>query len=423
MKLNLSLGVLAALQLTASLLIQLTVLRLVGAGPETDAFVAAQAGPLVLFAILSVSLHSVWQPRLSVVADDVARWRELQGVAQGQVLITFGSLALVLCVSAPLWIPHLFPGFEHAQVLLTTAMSLPLFVATALNGHSTLFTTALRSRDRFVAAEVVALGGTLISLALIAVTVPWAGVKAAPWCILARALAVSAILHVRAGRPAPNLRKAWSSGEVWQQLRPLLAGSSLYKTAPLIDRYWSSQAAAGGVTVLSLAQTGMGALAAVLERAFCVPVAPQLGRLVGRADYVQLRSVCRRAIKRVTIATVLIAAALGASHPLWVPALGALLKLSPQVATQMWLICMLLIGYLHVASSGTVVVAAFYAMGNTRTPVRIGIAGFLIGVVLKSVGFVMYGLPGLALATSTYYVGNFLTTWLFLEKTIHARLS
>ena len=66
----------------------------------------------------------------------------------------------------------------------------------------------------------------------------------------------------------------------------------------------------------------------------------------------------------------------------------------------------LLLGFVLVAAAGTAVVAVFYAMGDTRTPALIGSAGFVLGLAAKAAGFLAAGLPGLAAATSLYYLLN-----------------
>lgn len=421
MKLTLSLGALAALQLLASVVLQLLVLTIVGAGPGTDAFVAAQALPQVLLAVLSVSMQSVWQPRFAVLANDIAAWRAAQCAAQGQSLMLFGSVALVVLASAGFWVPGLFPGFSSAQRELTVAMTLPLIAGAVLSGHAALLTTALRARDRFLTAEVTAVAGALCALALIVVTVPRYGVIAAAWVNLARALLTSCALFLLADRPHPSLASGWNHTEAWGQLRPMLAGSSLYKTSPLIDRFWTSQSAAGGMTIFSVGQTAMGALAMVLERAVSMPVAPRLARLVEAGDFLGVRSLYRRCVSRITWLVAGLGLLLLAAEPFWAGLLGPLLKIGPPLAFQLWVICLLLLGYLHVAASGTIAVAAFCAMGEAQTPVKVGVLAFLASVVVKSAAFVAWGLPGLAAATSIYYLANMALMSLLLERRIHAR--
>lgn len=423
MRLGLSLATLALLQVVLSLVIQLAVLRIVGVGSLTDAFVAAQAVPLVVFSIISVSLHGIWQPRMSILINEGAEWRKAQGIAQGQTLLVFGSVGIPLLLLSDLWLPLMFPGFDQVQVALCSKMTLPLIASAGLNCHSAIFITALRARDRFIRGELVALLGNALAIALIFVLVPVKGIHMAAWIIFTRALLVYILLYVLAERPLVAVRQAWSHRESWESLKPLIAGSSLYKTSPLVDRYWSSQASAGGVTLLNLAQSAMGVLATVLERAICVPAAPELARLVQRRDYMGVRRAYRRCVLLISLITALLAAGLVAIYSVWQPLFDIALNMPAPQAAEIWWICLALLGYLHVAAAGTIVVAAFYAMGDTRTPLTIGVIGFFVGVLLKSVGFLQMGLIGLASASSLYYLCNMMFMCIFLEKKIDANLS
>lgn len=76
-------------------------------------------------------------------------------------------------------------------------------------------------------------------------------------------------------------------------------------------------------------------------------------------------------------------------------------------------------GYLHAAAAGAIVIQAFYAMGNTKTPVKIGFAGFLLSLGVKAIGYLWFGLLGLALGTTIYYSLNMLVMWIILESTIN----
>src|SRR5690349_2730729 len=93
---RLSLGALAAVQLTASFLLQLMILAVVRVGAQTDAYIAAQTVPLLIFAIVGTSVQNAWQPRLVLAAPNFSEWIGVQSAATGQVLIVVGSGVLIL---------------------------------------------------------------------------------------------------------------------------------------------------------------------------------------------------------------------------------------------------------------------------------------------------------------------------------------
>jgi putative peptidoglycan lipid II flippase len=356
-----------------------------------------------------------------VAASQTAQWRTEQSVAQGQVLLMVGGFSLLLGLCARWWLPVFFPGLSTQQASAAETMTQILLGGAVLNAHASLYTAALRARDRFILPELVAAAAGVLAVAAAAVVVPSFGLVGAAWVSASRAGAVCLVLFVASGCPGPAVAAAAFDRQAWAKVRPLLAGSAIYKCSPIVDRYWGSQTSSGGLTLLTLSQAGMGALAQMLERAVCVPVTPRLARMVQAGEYEALRALVRRTIGRVTILAGLLAVVLVVAYPWWPAALHHAFRMQEPAAREMWWVCLLLLGFLHVTASGGVPVAAFYALGDTRTPVKISVAAFVIGVGLKSLAFVVWGLPGLAFATSIYYIGNLLVVCAVLENRLDAR--
>lgn len=422
-KQSIVIGSVVSTQLLAQFVAQLMVIRIVGVGAATDVYLAAQAMPLVVGSIVTVALQSVWLPRLAVSVGDEQAWRREQAIAFGQSAVAGLAFALVLGSTGMWWIPVLYPGFTGEQVQATAYYSIVFLAGAFFNLQSGLLTAALRAKGRFIAAELAALFGTLVSLGALVVLLPRWGIMAGVWVSLFRAVVIYfAQMHL-AHWPQISMAQGWSFQQTWASMRPLLLGASIYKTSPLVDRYWASQAATGSITIFSFAQTAMASMASVLERAICTPLIPPLSRLVAKGDFAGLRRTYRQGIWRVSLVSALVVSLIVLLQPLFEKACMELLRVTSDVAGMIWMILLLLVGYLHVSASGTVAVAAFYAMNDTKTPVRIGLIGFVASLALKALGFVYFALPGLALATSIYYASNLLATCLRLEKEIDARLS
>ena len=70
-------------------------------------------------------------------------------------------------------------------------------------------------------------------------------------------------------------------------------------------------------------------------------------------------------------------------------------------------------------SAHKVLAGAFHAKGDTKTPTRITVAVFTIGIGLKFGGFFLWGIIGVAAATSVYHVVNALFLTTTLNRHVH----
>jgi putative peptidoglycan lipid II flippase len=82
----------------------------------------------------------------------------------------------------------------------------------------------------------------------------------------------------------------------------------------------------------------------------------------------------------------------------------------------LWLIMVALVGFFIGGAMGQITSTTFYAMGDTRTPTRMSIVTYTIYIPAKVVGFMYYGLIGLAVVTSIYLFVNLIVQVLLLER-------
>ena len=87
-------------------------------------------------------------------------------------------------------------------------------------------------------------------------------------------------------------------------------------------------------------------------------------------------------------------------------------------ASLLYAMCFALLGMAGGAACAAVAVVAFYALGDTRTPMLVGVVGFIVSIGVKYLFFAQWGLVGLAWATTIYYVLNLLCLWLLLERRV-----
>lgn len=421
MRLNISLGGIAVVQIMAAFALQIVVIRFVGDPVKTDAWVAAQTIPLVLFSFFSVAFQGTWQTAFAQAAGDVRLWSQLQRQAQGQLLLVVGLALGAIGLAAPLWVPLLFPGFSDEQASITADIARILLFGTLLNSQAALLLTALRSRDRFISGELAMLAGALLGLLITIIALPTYGILGAAWANTTRLLLTVAVLFVLAGRPVPSLTAGLRAREHWPPLQMLLGGGVFYKITPLVDRYFGSLALVGGLTLFNLSQNALQALSLVIDRAFVTPSGPALARLIKARDWQASRALYRKTLARSVAPFVISAAGLLALYPFWILLIRLVLKIELQ-DHESWSVTAALLGFLYPASAGAIVFAGFYALDDARTPTRISIVGSLASIALKAGFFWAGGLLGLALAISLHYLGNFAVMHWILDRRLSALL-
>jgi putative peptidoglycan lipid II flippase len=419
MRLNAWLGILAAMQLLLVLAAQLIILRSTGIGTTTDAFIASQLVPLLVNSVLGIALSHVWQPRLAVCAE--SERRELAGSMLAQALILFSGVTIVLLAAAGPLSRILFPGFGSDQAVLTAELSQILLLGVPLNGVTVALTALARAENRFRVAEIASLVSAAVMVCSLPLVLPKFGIHGAAVILLCRSAWTTGQLWLSHGLVRPSLARAEDRRAAMAQLRPLMFGASIYKMGPMVDRYWASLGPAGGLSAFNLITTAMGALATIMDRSLATPVLPVLARLYADGDLEALKSRLRATHLGIWSCTLAIGLVLFLAWPIWTQVLWALLLVPPEVARQIYWVGVALLPFLGCTASGTVIVACFYASGDTRTTPRLLSAGFFVGLALKSAGFLLAGLIGLAIAVSATFLLNTLVMHVLLLRRLAPR--
>jgi putative peptidoglycan lipid II flippase len=244
----------------------------------------------------------------------------------------------------------------------------------------------------------------------LALTLTRYGVVAAASILSARSGLTLALLVPSLGRlPSGGLQ--WDAlRTLWSRLRPLLAGSMYFKSDLVVDRALASMAPAGHLSLLALAFSVYSTASQIVSRSLVAPAVVGLSRLAARRDWRPFAASYAHHLRLTMLASavgyvVVLAAAAG------VLSFGVPGVVAPRSeSTRVFLTLLAALGgYFAGGCVGQVVSGRFYATGDTTWPTRVGAVGFTAGIALKALGFYLFGVVGIALGTSSYYVANALT--------------
>lgn len=414
MRLSLILGGLAAGNILVSFMLQWYVVTRLGIGVSTDALYAGMAVPQFIIAVVAGSLTHVLVPLLAVKDE-----KEFQEDAWGFFLGILGLttvVALILGLGASVWVAWLVPGFSSEGKDLTASLVRIQLLGMVFTAALSVLWSVYHARRKFIWAELSPLAANLAAFLALIWAIPLFGIRGAAWV-----LALSAGLQMLFLLPGLGKYRSPKGGsaarnEAWRRIRPLLLGTCYYKTDPLVDRVLASMAPSGGLSLLYLGQQLYGSANTVLNKAVAAPMVPLLAMLKGKRDYAAfMKSMRKRLFWTAGIAGFGYLVLLLAGKPMLnlVIGYGGVTKENVHL---LWQLMIALGGMFIGGCLGQISSSAFYAMGDTQTPTRYGIWTFTVHVPFKVFAFLYFGLIGLAVATTIFYIVNFLLQWRGLER-------
>ena len=414
MKQAIQLGTLSIANIGINFLFQWYVLTQLGPGMETDALFAGMTMPQLVLLVISGSLMHVLVPLLAGEDED-----RLHHDAWGFLALIgglFASLATLLYLAAPWWVPITVPGFTDAGHTLTidcTRIQLIGMVFAAINGVQW---AAYHSRQQFVWPEFTPFLSSAFAFLLLLWALPRFGVISAAWISTLRLALQTLLLAPIMGRPVlPNLKNP-AIREAWQRIKPLLLGTAYYKTDPLIDRFLLSTSSSGSLSLYYLAKQIYGAINQVINKAIAAPLVPLLSKLHKERDkkgfqhayYLKLLQVCA-----INLSGILLLSLFGRNI---LDLLSEHGNVSADNVEKLWWIIICLSGMFIGGSLGQISSSSFYASGDTSTPTRIGIYSYTFYIPLKLATFHYFGVFGLALTTSLFVLSNFFIQNFYLKR-------
>lgn len=421
MKQTIQLGALSLANLLGLFLFQWYVISQLGPGVKTDAFFASTTLTQVVIAVIGGSLMHVLVPLLAGEEEE-----SLLRDAWGFLVLVgglFGLLAVVIYMAAPFLIPVILPGFDHDTQLLTvylTRIQLIGMIFAAFNGVQW---ATYHARQRFVWAESTPAIASTLSLMMLILLLPRYGVVCAAWITVAGMALQTLLLAPGMGRPVRPDLKSIAIHQAWARIKPLLLGNGFYKTGPFVDRFLLSSANSGSLSLYYLVQQIYGGSCQLLNRAISAPLVPALSKLFKAGDTAGFRKLYYRKLFQLSViscAGLLVVVLLGQTI------LGLLIgygSINSGNILNLWWIMIWLGGVLIGGAAGQVCASTFYACGDTITPTRMSIINYCVFIPSEVVSFHFWGLMGMALATSVYYMANLLMQMQLLEVKFRKFLS
>lgn len=386
-----------------------------GTSGDLDAYLAAFRLPDILFQVVAGgALASAFIPTFSTYLaheDEQGAWR-LASAIINLVLLATTVLAALAWLLAP-WLVHtiIAPGFGPARQALTVELMRVMLVTPVIFGVSGIAMGILNAEQHFV---LPALAPILYNLGIIAGAVllaPERGVDGLAVGVVAGAFAHLLIQVpglIRYGmRYTPTLG-LHNSGvrEVGRLMLPRMLGLAAVQINFLVTTILASSLVEGSLSALNYAWLLMLLPQGIFAQSVATAAFPTFSTQAAKGQRAEMRSTLSATLRAVLYLAVPAAVGLIVLREPLVQLVfqrGAFTETSTEMVA--WALGLFALG-LPAHSVVEIVVRAFYARHDTKTPVSIGIAAMGLNVVLslisirlfEAVGWMTLG--GLALSNS-----------------------
>ena len=407
------LAVLSSISAVLAVMMSWYIVAFIGVGAVTDAFFASTVIPQFAFVLLTTTLLPVLVPLLATRDDsdfsqDVWSFFSLTGTIS--IL-----LAVVFYLTANAWVPWFVPGFSASAKALTIDLIGVQLVNMVLNALIVTLWAAHHARHRFVWVELSGALANCAGVAFLILTIPrWGVWSAALNIVFYNTLKLILLLPVLGRFRLPVWRSPIIT-EAFQRLKPLLPGQIYLRTDPALDRFLTSMMGAGTLSLFYVAQQIYANAVLLLGKAVIAPMAPKLAIYAREERWRSFRNTYQARLVLLLAITVLAVVLVITGAPVMRLFAGEL-GIGPGNLRTLWLTMIALGGTLVGGTLVQATAGAFYAMGNTRTPTKISTLLYTLYVPIKVLAFFKFGVVGLALAMSTYFLTNsVLQFWLLRQ--------
>ena len=375
-----------------------------GTGMQVDAYLVAYTIPFSAFIVLRDVIAPAFLPTfLHTRRSSEQDGRRLFSITGTVLLILLGVAVVAGVLLAEPLISLTAPGFSGAQLEMAVRLTRIILPALLLLGLSTLTTAVLHAQKRFTLPALglasFRAGPLVFLLALGSVPGMALGVVVGS---LGKLLIETIGLGDYVRRIRPSLDVTFGPVQTVGRLAaPLLVALSLSLfVGPLVDNAFASRVGVGGVSALAFARKIVETLTTILPYTLGLVLLPFSAEMAAGKDQHALARTLSRSVRALTILFLPVTAGLVLLREPFVRLLferGAFTASSTQLTAGPLLFYAL--GLLPFALE-VIVIQFFFARRDTLTPVITDVAAFVLNVALIPPLMAVFGLGGIALATT-----------------------
>jgi putative peptidoglycan lipid II flippase len=399
-------GALSAVSLLLGFARDVIIAAVFGASAELDAYLVAQGLMNVVLGLVAGALAKAVVPVVApaVAAGDPEGAHRSVATALAAAVLVLGAGAVVVGLLAGEVVAVLAPGFDAATAALAERLTRVVLAATVLIAATNVLAAVAQSHRRFFWAGVQGVPFNLVMIVAAGVFGPRYGVVALAVGFVvgsvARLLAQLVPLRRLGVRllPVMDLRDP-GFRTIARLVPPLLLGSAVGNVNTLVDRAVASAQGEGTIAALSYGWRVVSLADTLVVASFVAALYPAFGAAAAPAGRAELRRLVARGLTAVTLVLVPAVAGLVVAATPVVALVYGRGSFGPEaVALTATAVAWYAPGLLPLAWR-EVVTRAFYALGDSRTPVAVAVLAMAVNLAGDLTLGLVFGVPGIAAST------------------------
>lgn len=415
-------GCLTGLGKFASVGKELVVAWRFGTGNELDAFVMAMVIPSFVINVIAGSFKSALIPTLIKVREQQGR-TEAQQLFSGVMLRAIALLvvtAIVMALTAPVYLPWMASGFSSEKLELTTRLLWLLSPVILLFGIINIWGGVLNAGEKFALAAVSPILTPLITAVMLWFVSDW-GIYALVGGLIIGSAIEAIILGVGLRRQGIDIwprisRRDANLDRVVRQYLPVVTGAFLMCSTEIVDQSMAAMLSPGSVAALGYANRVIALPLSLVTLALGTAVVPYFSKVIAQQNWDKIERTFKSYLKLIYLSTIPLTIFFIIASKLIVQLLferGSFDAAATQLVSQIQIFYALQIPF-YIAS--IFVVRLVNSLGINHF-LAWGSAINLIANIIGNYIFVQWlGVKGIALSTSCVYLISFAFLYILTDK-------
>ena len=415
-------GLLTGLVKFASVGKELIVAWRFGTGNELDAFIMAMVVPSFVVNVLAGSFKSALIPAYIKIREQKGQ-KAAQQLFSGVVIWALGLLiltAIVMAITAPIYLPLLASGFTPEKLRLTLRLLWSLSPLIVLFGIINIWSGVLNAGEKFaLAAFSPAI--TPLATVILLVAIPNWGIYSLAGGLIAGAALEIVVLGIGLQRQKVSLLPKFSGrsanlDRVASQYFPAATGAFLMCSTNLVDQSMAAMLDSGSVAALSYANRVIALPLSLATLALGTAVIPYFSKTIAQKNWSKINRTFHYYLKLIFVTTVPLTIIMILASKLIVQILferGSFNAEDTQIVTQIQICYALQIPF-YVSS--VFVVPLINSLRANHFLVWGSSINLLVNISANYAFVQWIGIKGIALSTSCVYLISFAFLYVLTKK-------